>query len=118
MRNQKVAMNEKRANGLRWKMNEGKFVAVTYVDKRLLESFQVDFELDPLNGKTAVAVKSLYYETLKKEKTSYNDFKTAVNAVNEFFEEIDELIANVPFEAKERAYNAYQREIARGININ
>lgn len=118
MRNQKLAMNEKRANRLHWRTEEGKFVAVTWIDKKLLESFQVYFELNPMNGETAVEVKNLSYGTLRLEKALYKDFKTAVNAVNEFFGKMDELIDNVPFEAQERAYNAYKREIARAIQFN
>ena len=118
MRNQKVAMNEKRANRLRWYMENGKFIAMTFIDKKFLETFRVDFELNPTSGGTAVEVKSLYHEALKLEKTQYGGLNEAINAVNEFFGKMDELVDNMPLEVRDRAYNAYKREISRAIKFN
>lgn len=118
MRNQKVAMNEKRAGRLRWYIEDGKFVAQTFIDKKFLETFRVDFELNPTSGETAVEVNSLHHEALKLEKAQYGDLNGAINAVNEFFGKMDEMVDNMPLEVRERAFNAYKREIARGFKIN
>lgn len=118
MGNQKIAMNEKRAERLLWKMEEGKFKASTYIDKKVLGTFNTIFEVDPINGETTVEVYSLFYEKLKLERTSCEGLKAAINAVNGFFDEIDELIKNVPINAKERAINAYKKEIALAIKLN
>lgn len=113
-----ITMNEKRAERLLWKMEEGKFKASTYIDRKVLGSFKTTFEVNPINGETTVEVHSLSYEKLKLERTSCIGLKTAINAVNGFFEEIDELIENVSLNAKERAINAYKREIAAAMKLN
>ena len=118
MGNQQVAISENRSERLLWRMEEGKFKASTYVDRKVLGSFNITFEVNPINGETWVEVYSLSYEKLKREKALYDSLKTAVNAVNEFFDEIDELRKSVPLSAKERAINAYKREIALAIKLN
>ena len=115
MRNKKVAMNERRANRLNWRMEQGKLYAETYVEKKLLDTFKVKFELVPTSGETAVLIENLWDKKLSMNKTQCKDFETAVNEVNAFFNRMDELIDKMPLEACSRAYNAYRKEIARAI---
>lgn len=117
MRN-KVAINEKRASRLHWKMEKEKFVAKTFVDKKYLETFCVELEVNPKNGETSMQIMNLYHQSLRQEKTGYKGLNEAINAVNKFFERMDELIDNMPLEAQRRACNAYKNEIARAIKLN
>lgn len=111
----KVAMNEKRANGLLWRTKEGKFKASTCIDKKYLGLFCVDFELNPTNGETAVEIKNFNRSFLKKEKTCHKDLNGAIASVNSYFEEIDEMVKNLPYSAIERAQAAYDNVISHAI---
>ncbi len=111
----KVAMNEKRANGLLWRTKEGKFKASTCIDKKFLGLFCVDFELNPANGETAVEIKNPKRSFLRQEKTCHKDFNGAIACVNSYFEGIDELIKKLPFSAIERAQAAYDNVISNAI---
>ena len=115
MRNQKVAINEKRVGRLHWFVKDGKLETLTFVDKKHLDTFAVEFKLNPANGETTALVRNSNYPALKLEKATYKDFNEAINAVNEFFNRMDELNENMPYDAIERAWKAYRNEIARAI---
>ena len=88
--------------------------------KQLYDYWFVQFDFPNEEGKPykSSGGKMVWNEKLKREKALYDGLKKAVNAVNEFFDEIDELIKSVPLSAKERAINAYKREIALAIKLN
>lgn len=110
----KVAINERRAKNFHWERVDGVFKTYAFVDRKFLESFKVVFEVQE-NGQAVAEVTNYTYPQLKMERTAYNGLNDAINAVNAFFEKMDELSHNIPYSARERAYKAYQKEIKRAL---
>lgn len=111
----KVAMNEKRADRLLWRTKNGKFTASTFIEKKFVGVFRVDFELTPTNGETTVAIENSNRSFLKKERSCHKDLNEAIASVNSYFEEIDGIVKNLPYSAIERAQAAYDDVISHAI---
>lgn len=114
MSNQK-AINVEKFEGIMWR-NAGRFFkAHKDVQRKPFGDFTVDFEMNANTGETEMQVRSWRFEELNSEKRAYKTFNKAVNAVIEYFEEIDRFAKKVPNTAKYEAEKAYQTVIVKEL---
>ena len=81
--------------------------------KKPLGIFRVFFEINAETGETAMRVKASY--GLSIGKASYKTLKVAINAVVEYFDEIDDIVKKLPKMSYTEADWAYRRVIAREV---
>lgn len=114
MANQK-AMNEEKFEGIMWRNAGNVFKAQKDVTRKPFGDFTVTFEMNANTGETVMQVRSWGFDELNRESETYKNFRSAVNAVVTYFDEIDRLVKELPRTAQTEAENAYRRVLARLI---
>lgn len=98
-----------------WKYEGGKLTARQDISRDPFGSFEVKFRQSLENGGVVMEIENKAYSTLNRTPVNYEGFPAAVEAVAEYFEEIDERAKKVPQNVKERAKRASQYIIAQEI---
>lgn len=98
-----------------WKYEDGKLTARQDISRDPFGSFEVKFRQSLENGGVVMEIENKTYSTLNRKPVNYEGFPAAVEAVAEYFEEIDERAKKVPQNVKERAKRASQYIIAQEI---
>lgn len=109
------AMQERRFEGIMWRNAGNVFNATKFVQRKPFGDFSIKFAMNANTGETELKIECLGFESLN-ETSNYKSFKQAVNAVVEYFDQIDELVKNMPLSAKLQAEKAYKQVLVREIN--
>lgn len=114
MRNQKT-INEQRFERIIWRQQNGVFTGHTYINRKTLGEFCVEFKMNAKNGATCVSIRNIDYPALLWGATCAT-YAQAVEKVKQRFDLIDGLVKDLR-EIGKQADEQRRQTINRAVHI-